>query len=276
MPTSGLLSDTPDRDYGRKLSLFNAYAQPELRRAIASLELSAGMRVLDAGCGTGETLDLFHEVLQPHGILVGLDLSAAHVRKARSIVDRSVLIAQADALEAPLKQGTFDLVWCVNTINHLRDPAAGVSALATLLRERGRIALGQSSLLPEMFFAWDARLERIVNEAVRLYYRERYALDERELTAVRALVGVLRRAGLRCVRARTFMIERVSPLDACDEAYLLEAIFQNTWGQRLQPYMSGEDYDELRRLCDPQDPAFALRRPDFHYLQSFTLTVGEL
>ena len=52
----GKLGDTPARDYGRKLRLFNAFAEPELRAAIASLDLKPGMRVLDAGCGTGEAL----------------------------------------------------------------------------------------------------------------------------------------------------------------------------------------------------------------------------
>jgi hypothetical protein len=136
--------------------------------------------------------------------------------------------------------------------------------------------LGQSSLLPDMYFAWDARLEQAVNEAVRRYYRERYGLEERDLTTVRSLVGNLRRARLRDVRARTFMIERVSPLTPKDEAYLLETIFENTWGQRVRAYLSEQDYQELSRLCDPRQPGFALRRPDFHFLQSFTLVVGHL
>jgi hypothetical protein len=140
----------------------------------------------------------------------------------------------------------------------------------------GRIALGQSSLLPDMYFAWDSRLDRLTNEAVHRYYRDRYGLDESDLASVRAIVGVLRRANLHNVTARTLMIERVSPVDAPTESYLLEAIFRDTWGQRLQPYLSDEDYAQLARLCDPQHSQYALRRPDFHFLQSFTLVVGEI
>jgi ubiquinone/menaquinone biosynthesis C-methylase UbiE len=276
MSAKGLLGDSADRDYGRKLSLFNAYAQPELRAAIAGLQLRPGMRVVDVGCGTGEALAWLREALGPDGTLVGLDLASAHVRAARAHLPAQILVAQADALRAPLPAASFDLVWCVNTINHVRDPVRAVERLAGLLRSSGRLALGQSSLLPEMFFAWDARLERIVNEAVRQYYRDRYGASEREFGAVRALVGVLRQARLKNVRSRTLMIERISPLSADDESYLTEAIFKNTWGERLRPYMSAQDYDELSKLCDPQDPAFALRRPDFHYLQSFSLVVGEL
>jgi hypothetical protein len=170
----------------------------------------------------------------------------------------------------------MDFIWCVNTINHLRDPIQGVIKLSTSLRPRGRIALGQSSLLPDMYFAWDSRLERVANEAVRQYYRDRYSLDERDLTSVRAIVGVLRAANLRNVAARTVLIERMSPLDAVTERYLLHTIFRDTWGERLRPYLSHEDYAELERVCDSQHPQFALRRSDFHFLQSFTLVTGEV
>jgi SAM-dependent methyltransferase len=169
---------------------------------------------------------------------------------------------------------SFDLAWSVNVINHLRSPSAGIDALGLLLRPGGRIALGQSSLLPDMYFAWDSRLERLVNEAVRQYYRDRYQLDERDLTAVRAILGLLRKAGFQHVSARTFMIERIAPLRAEDDAYLVETIFRDTWGSRLEPYLARNDYEEVVRLCDPAHPDFALRRPDFHFLQSFTLVVG--
>jgi cyclopropane fatty-acyl-phospholipid synthase-like methyltransferase len=53
---TGLLDDTVTRDYACKLRLFNAFAEPELRQAIASLGIERGMRVLDAGCGTGAAL----------------------------------------------------------------------------------------------------------------------------------------------------------------------------------------------------------------------------
>src|SRR6202012_1819275 len=108
-------------------------------------------------------------------------------------------------------------------------------------------------------------------EAVRQYYRDRYKLSERDLANTRSIMGLLRRAELRDVQVQTFMIERVSPLNAADEAYLLEAIFKDTWGERLRPYLSDGDYDELRALCDPRHAAFALRRADFHFLQTFTL-----
>jgi len=272
--TVGRLGDTSNRDYSRKLQLFNAMAAPELRAAIASLHLRDEMRVLDAGCGTGETLAWLAAAVAPGGLAVGADLSANHLGAARAARPDALLL-QADLQKTPLAAASFDLVWSVNTVHHLRDPAAGVRALAALLRVGGRLALGQSSLLPDLYFAWDARLERVTTEAVRAYYRDRYCLSEQDLTAVRGLLGLLHAAGLSNITVRTFMIERFAPLDPYAQAWLLEAIFRGTWGERLRPYLSPADYLELIRLCDPQHPDFALHRRDFHFLQTFTLALGE-
>jgi SAM-dependent methyltransferase len=270
---SGRLGDTTARNYSRKLKLFNAFAELDLRRVIAGLALTPGMRILDAGCGTGEALKWFRDAIG-EGEIIGIDLAAAHTSAAREEAPADTLVAQADLQKLPFFEGSFDLVWSVNTINHLNDAREAVERLAKLLRPGGRIALGQSSLVPDMYFSWDARLERLTTEAVRQYYRDRYRLEERDLTAVRALVGVARDAKLKDVRAQTIMIERVFPLSPEDEAYLSEAIFRDTWGERLRPYLSSTDYEELNRLCDPTDPAFALARPDFHFLQSFTVVIG--
>lgn len=272
----GLLGDTAARDYARKLALFNAFAAPEIRLAVASLALEPGMCVLDAGCGTGEALGWLSAAVQPGGTVVGIDLSTAHVAAAHSRAPEGSLVIQGDLQRAPLAAASFDAIWSVNTFNHLRDRLAGVKAVSGLLKPGGRIALGQSAMLPDMFFAWDSRLERLTNEAVRCYYRDRYDLEERDLADIRAIVGLLRSAGFCRVTARTFVIERVAPLRPEDEDYLLEAIFQKTWGARLKPYLAEGDYEELSRLCDPQHPEFALRRPDFHFLQTFTLVVGEV
>jgi ubiquinone/menaquinone biosynthesis C-methylase UbiE len=273
--SSGLLGDTTSRDYAEKLRLFNAFAEPELRQAIASLNLVPGMRVVDAGCGTGEAIEWLSEQVRPGGAVVGLDLAVAHAVAARRSAAADTLIVQGDLLHAPFAAANFDLVWCANTIHHLREPLAGMGALARLLRPGGRIACGQSALVPDLLFAWDSRLERVTHEAVRQYYRDRYGIGERQLANVRSIYGLMRHAGLKNICVRTQLIERFSPLPPAAERYLTEAIFRGTWGAKLQPYLSTADYAELERLRDPKSEDFALRRPDFHYLQSFTLAVGE-
>lgn len=272
VPGAGWLGDTPQRNYVQKLRLFNAFARPELCEAIDALSVPAGSRVFDAGCGTGEALGWWHASMRGNGMVVGMDLAAAHVRAARATAPTPIV--QGDLLEPPFVEGSFDLVWAVNVVNHLHDPAAGVRLLSRLLQPGGRMVVGQSSLVPDMYFAWDARLEARVNEAVRAYYRDRYGRSERDFAAVRSLAGWLHSAGLRNVGVRTRMIERTHPLADADERYLLECIFRDTWGERLRKYLEPEDFAELARLCDPDDARYALRRRDFHFLQSLTLVTG--
>jgi SAM-dependent methyltransferase len=271
---SALLGDTPQRNYARKLSLFNRFAGAELQAAVDLLSLTSGMRVLDAGCGTGETLQLLAAAVAPGGVAVGLDLAAAHTAAARAANAPAALIVQGNLAQPPLAAGQFDLIWCANTLNHLADPIAALKRLEALLNAGGRVALAQSSLLPDMYFAWDERLERAVTEGVRHYYRDRYGLNAEATTGIRALVGLVRSAGFCNVRTRTMAIERIGPLSNADFAYLWEAIFNGTWGERLAPYLSSDDYARVLKLCNPEAPEFALRRADFHFLQTFTVVTA--
>ncbi len=270
-----MLGDTAARNYARKLRAFNAFAERELRHAVGRLGLRPGMQVLDAGCGTGEMLGWLYEEVKPLGLVVGVDISAPHVAAARAKVGAAVGVLQGDLMRACLAARSFDLVWSVNTVNHLRDPVSGLRALAGLLRPGGRLAVGQSSFLPDMLFAWDARLERTVNEAVRRYYRDRYGLSEEDLAGIRALVGSLRAAELRNVRASTLIIERIAPLAPHEETYLLDVVL-GSWGERLRPYLAAADHEALARLCDPNHAEFALHRPDFHFLQTLSFVTGEV
>jgi SAM-dependent methyltransferase len=208
-------------------------------------------------------------------MVVGVDLAGAHVQVARRGYPEALLV-QGDIRLTPLRPASFDAIWCVNTLHHLRDSGAGLRHLICLLRDQGRLGIVQSALLPEMVFAWDSRLERAVNDAVRSYYLQRYGVAERDLTGVRNLLGQLRASPLSRVRAQTLVIERAAPLSAADSEYLLEAIFRNTWGERLKPWLDPDDFEQLQRLCDPDDPEFALQRADFHYLQTLTLVSGQV
>ena len=270
-----LLGDAPSRDYAEKLKLFNAFAAPELKRCIGALGLHAGAAVLDAGCGTGDALAWLHAAVRPGGTVLGIDLSVSHVEAARKALVPGIAVCQGDLATPPVEASSFDLIWSCNAINHVREPLRVLETWKGFLHPGGRVALGQSSLLPDMYFAWDARLERLTNEAVRRYYRKRYNLTEASLAAIRGLVGLLRRAGFAQVKAMTTVIERITPLDAATEGYLQQVIFEGTFRDKLQGQLGEPDYQQLLCLMDPAHPEYALHRTDFHFLQTFTLVTGE-
>ena len=269
-----LLGDRPEKDYSDQLNRFTEFAAAELRWVIGELGLRNGDLILDAGCGTGLVTKWLVERVAPNGWVVGIDISSKHLRDAKNTAEVASIV-QADISALPFRRTLFDWVWISNTANHLRAAEDGIRTLSTLLRRGGRLVIGQSAFLPDMFFAWNAPLEERITRACRQYYRDKYGLSEADTSATRNLIGLAQRAGLCDVTARTVVMERTSPLSIADERYFVETVFSGYWGEKLRTYLSQDDWAELQRLCDPASPEFCLRRPDFHHVQTFTVVTGE-
>ncbi len=265
------LGDAPSRSYAGKLELFASFVAPELRTVFAGLGLERDARVLDVGCGVADATRMLAALLGQEARVVGIDLSLPHLHAAHEL--REVSLLQADATQLCFRDGTFDLIWSCNTINHLAEPVAALRAMRAALRPAGRVVLAQSGFLPEMYFAWDAPLDEAVRHACHEYYRERYGLGVADTARIRGLVGLLQRAGLRLGRVRSVVIERVQPLTGPDRAYFEEAIFRGTWGSRLRPFLTQPQWQALCNNTDPASAEYCLDREDFHHIQ--TLTVCE-
>jgi SAM-dependent methyltransferase len=118
-------------------------------RLLERLELHAGSRVLDLGCGTGEWL-VRAATATPGSRGVGVDTSAAAVRTAREAIahhglgDR-VVVEQADAGTWPAARSGgagSDAVLCVG-VSHVFGGLAGTLAAARRhLAPGGRVLLG--------------------------------------------------------------------------------------------------------------------------------------
>lgn len=270
MGSSRPLQDAPDRSYADKLERFARFAEPELKGIFAGLALRPGSVALDLGCGTGLATAWLEDSLGPQGFAVGVDLSMPHLRAASGHHDTLV---QGDAGQLGFRNSVFDFIWSCNTLNHVAEPIETLSRLRALLRDGGRLALAQSGLLPEMFFAWDAPLDEAVRSACHRYYRERYRLENAATAALRNLVRQLRAAGFHRVTARTHVLERTLPLSPADRAYF-QSIFEGAWGERIYPFMEQADVARLRRNCDPASSEYCLDREDFHHVQTLTICEG--
>ena len=125
------------------------YVADALRAAGVGL---AGARALDVGCGGG----LLSEALAGEGAeVVALDLSPDLLKVARlhglesgARVDYRLQSAEALAGELP---GSFDVVTCMEMLEHVPDPSAVVEACATLLRPGGRLFLSTLNRTPAAF-----------------------------------------------------------------------------------------------------------------------------
>jgi len=112
----------------------------------------AGKRVVDVGCGGG----ILAEAMAARGAeVVGIDLSERALKVARlhgmevaSRVDYRLVSAEDLAREAP---GSFDVVTCMEMLEHVPQPASVVEACARLARPGGHVFFSTINRNPKSF-----------------------------------------------------------------------------------------------------------------------------
>lgn len=97
-----------------------------------------GEFVLEAGCGAGR----FTRLLGATGAnLVSFDYSTAvEVSRAQNSHFINVVFAQADVLDMPFRENSFDRVFCHGVIQHTPNPEAAFHALNKVLKPGGKLS----------------------------------------------------------------------------------------------------------------------------------------
>jgi SAM-dependent methyltransferase len=90
---------------------------------LAQLPLPAGAQILDAGCGSGRTL----QELERYGEVRGIELNEQAAQIARARDHGEVLLGRLE--ELPYGGGTFDLVTCLDVIEHTPDDRVTLAEL---------------------------------------------------------------------------------------------------------------------------------------------------
>lgn len=129
---------TTKRIYDWQSAVYEAtFARLVKRRvetAVKHMNIGKDELVLDLGIGTGASLYYFP---RDRGRIVGVDLSSGMLKHCRQKISewglKNVNVFQANALELPFADNTFDQVFISHVISVVSDPAA-------LVREAQRVA----------------------------------------------------------------------------------------------------------------------------------------
>ena len=106
-----------------------------IQAVIDRIALPEGARLLDAGCGSGRTLD----ELAGYGEVAGVELEPLGVEAARRRGHADVQVAPIEAIPHP--DGSFDLVTCLDVIEHTPDDVRSLRELRRVTRPGGALVV---------------------------------------------------------------------------------------------------------------------------------------
>ena len=110
-----------------------------LAREIAREGPVAGRVVLEVGAGSGRDSLALARAGARAVVLDYSPASLALVQEQARALGLTLLLVRADALAAPFRDGTFDLVFHQGLLEHFRDPRPLLAENARLVRRGGRI-----------------------------------------------------------------------------------------------------------------------------------------
>jgi SAM-dependent methyltransferase len=234
-------------------------------------------RVLDVGSGPGVVTTLLAEAF-PAAEAVAVDASPELLERARVRAEARGLGARVSTLRAELPEdltrlGEADLIWAGNSLHHLGDQRAALTAFAGLLRPGGLVALVEGGLPPrhlprDLGFGrpgLEARLDALnADRFARMRAELPGAKDETE--DWRALLSA---AGLTPAGTRTFLTDAPAPVSPVVRELAVTTFTRLR--EALGPSLDAEDRATLDRLLDPADDRSLHHRPDVFHLTARTV-----
>jgi SAM-dependent methyltransferase len=128
-----------------RLALMSRLLDPMHRRYVDELEISAGARVLEVGCGNGSISAWLARRIAPGGgmaVAVDLDLSLIEA------VEPNLELRRGDIVAGPVAPGGYDLVTARAVLHHVADAGQAISNLVASARPGGALLLIEPDFLP--------------------------------------------------------------------------------------------------------------------------------
>ncbi|WP_051179469.1 class I SAM-dependent methyltransferase [Nocardia concava] len=114
----------------------------EKQRAVDSLGITEGSRVLDVGCGPGLFTRAFGRAAGESGLAIGLDASPSMLAEAaRTNAVGPVGFVRGDAGRLPFRDKAFDAVACFFALHFFPDAEGALAEIARVAAPGGRIAV---------------------------------------------------------------------------------------------------------------------------------------
>jgi SAM-dependent methyltransferase len=125
-----------------------------------------GLRLLDVGCGTGLQLRLFAEL---GAVAVGLEPAPEMLARARGRLGGEAYLVQGRAEALPFRDGAFDVVALITSLEFVADARAALAEAARVCRRRLIVAVLNARSLSAAVRRLRRNVKATVFRAVRFY-----------------------------------------------------------------------------------------------------------
>ena len=152
--------------HGHSAAVLSAHSRRGAADSAAYLlaHLSAGMDLLDVGCGPASiTADLAERVAP--GRVVALDAASDALQAARATLSERGLSEQVeltcgDVMALPFEDASFDVVHAHQVLQHLADPVGALAEMRRLTRPGGMVAVRDAVYSAMTWFPEPAGMEQ--------------------------------------------------------------------------------------------------------------------
>jgi ubiquinone/menaquinone biosynthesis C-methylase UbiE len=266
--------------YAQVLEGMNRFQEVETRAAIADLQLPAGSRGLDVGCGVGLYALWLAEAIGPAGQVVGIDRAVERIHAAQHLVGGRLSAGrlefrQGDGTALAAADQSFDWVWCADVLHHIDITVLALQEFRRVVRPGGLIIIKESQVLQALFLPGHIDLERQLQRAEIQCNRAEAGARSFQERRQRTCESMLE-AGLSEPHIRTYVVQRQAPLDETSHAYIQQVIFERNWGPRLRGLVDARDWEQRTALCEATSPHAILQRPDYYCIYPFTVFTARL
>jgi ubiquinone/menaquinone biosynthesis C-methylase UbiE len=251
-------------DYAPQLLAYHAEFATELQAMVAKLPLSSGSKVLEIAAGDGQFAIWLSQRVKPTGTVTAIDISQAWLREAgrncREQNAEQVQLAQVDATRLPYNDGSFDFVWCGQSLYSLPRLNDCLAEMVRVLRPGGKLAILENDSLHHVLLPWPVDLELQIH-AAELKAWQRQTNRPARYYAGRWLSRLMRAAGLKRPRERAFAHLRQQPLSASAQAYF--AAYLQATRTRVAADLKPRALRRLDELLDPSSRRCLWQQSDF-------------
>jgi len=126
-------TDYYERYWSESGAQYTGHTTPSYERLLASL-VTPDSSCLDVGCGDGLRSGVW--LNQHAGTYVGVDISSRAVEAARNKLNIDARVI-SDATSLPFEDETFDLIVCIEVLEHLFEPQLAATEMRRVLRPGG-------------------------------------------------------------------------------------------------------------------------------------------